>query len=319
MAGFRQVNAMSWNEARHLTDAHGEKLIDHPISCVDCHDPQTMRLRITRPAFAEGIRELKRHEGVADYDVNRDATRQEMRSYICAQCHVEYYFAPPDKQVVYPWHKGLKVEEMEAYYDEIGFSDWNHGITGTPMLKAQHPEFELWSQGVHARAGVACADCHMPYRRVGAMKVSDHHVRSPLLDVAASCQTCHRVSEQELLDRAHLIQDRTDALIKRAADALTNMIDEIAAAIRAGATDEQLVEARALHRKAQWRLDYIFSENSRGFHAPQESARILAESIDYSRQAVVSAIRVALDPAGPPREVPEAPILGVTPQDKAPK
>ncbi|HMP79734.1 MAG TPA: ammonia-forming cytochrome c nitrite reductase subunit c552, partial [Pirellulaceae bacterium] len=157
------------------------------------------------------------------------------------------------------------------------------------------------------------------YRRVGAMKVSDHHVRSPLLDVAASCQTCHRVSEQELLDRAHLIQDRTDALIKRAADALTNMIDEIAAAIRAGATDEQLVEARALHRKAQWRLDYIFSENSRGFHAPQESARILAESIDYSRQAVVSAIRVALDPAGPPREVPEAPILGVTPQDKAPK
>jgi nitrite reductase (cytochrome c-552) len=132
---------------------------------------------------------------VADYDVNRDASRQEMRTYVCAQCHVEYYFAGDEKLLTYPWHKGLLVEEIEAYYDEIGFSDWTHGITGARLLKAQHPEFEMWSQGTHGRAGVACADCHMPYRRVGAMKVSDHHVRSPLLDVAASCQTCHRISE----------------------------------------------------------------------------------------------------------------------------
>lgn len=318
MEGFRIVNAMSWNEARNMTDAHGHMLVDHPVSCVDCHDPQTMNLRITRPAFEIGIAAYKASQGMHNYNVNRDATRQEMRSYVCAQCHVEYYFAPPDTQLVYPWSKGLKVEEIEAYYDGIGFTDWTHGITGAPMLKAQHPEFELWSQGTHARAGVSCADCHMPYRRVGAMKVSDHHVRSPLLNVAASCQTCHRVPEAELLARAHTIQDRTVALIQRASDALMEMMSEITAARAAGATDAQLAEALQLHRRAQWRLDFVFSENSHGFHAPQESARILAEAIDYARQGALAAKTASLTPGGPPRETQKQPIEGVTPADEAP-
>lgn len=318
MAGFRKVNSMTWNEARNLKDVDGKPLVTHPVSCVDCHDPETMRLRVSRPGFIEGIQRLKAHQGVADYDVNRDATRHEMRTFVCAQCHVEYYFAPPDKQLTYPWHKGLKVEEIEAYYDEIGYSDWQHGVTGAGVLKAQHPEFELWSQGVHARAGVTCADCHMPYRRVGAMKVSDHHVRSPLLDVAASCQTCHRVPEQELLDRAHTIQDRTSGLIERASVALSEMIDAIAAAQAAGASEQQLGPLRKLQRQAQWRLDCAFSENSHGFHAPQETARILAESIDYSRQAVAAARAVAASPAGEPRQAEEAKVEGVTPQEKAP-
>lgn len=317
-AGFRQVNAMSWNEARHMTDDHGELLVDHPVSCVDCHDPDTMNLRVTRPAFIEGIRNYKASEGIDDYDVNRDASRHEMRSFTCAQCHVEYYFTKPDNQVVYPWHNGLLVEEQEAYYDSIEFYDWIHGITGAPMLKAQHPEFELWNQGIHARAGVSCADCHMPYRRVGAMKISDHHVRSPLLDPAASCQTCHNVPEAELLHRAHTIQDRTRSLIDRSSDALMTMIDAIVEAKEAGATDEQLDPIRQLHRKAQWRLDFVYSENSVGFHAPQESARILAESIDYSRQAVALAKEAAANPRGEPREVERKPVEGVTPDEDAP-
>ncbi|MFN4261552.1 MAG: ammonia-forming cytochrome c nitrite reductase subunit c552 [Gemmataceae bacterium] len=318
MAGFRKVNAMTWNEARHLTDDKGQPLITHPVSCVDCHDPQTMRLRVTRPAFIEGIRNYKAAQGIQDYDVNRDATRHELRTFSCAQCHVEYYFAPPDNQLVYPWHQGIRVEEIEAYFDSIDYSDWTHGITGAPMLKAQHPEFELWSQGVHARAGVACADCHMPYRRVGAMKVSDHHVRSPLLDVSASCQTCHRVPEEELRARAYLIQDRTQALIDRAAGALTDMIDGIAQAQQAGASTEQLEAMRRLHRQAQWRLDFVYSENSHGFHAPQESACILAESIDYARQATALAIAAGAPLPGTGKPTEPAPIRGVTPSDKAP-
>src|SRR5690606_26864001 len=139
------------------------------------------------------------------------------------QCHVEYYFAGPSSRLTYPWARGLLADSILAYYEANGHSDWTHALTGAPLLKAQHPEFELWRQGVHARAGVACADCHMPYRRVGAMKVSDHHVRSPLLDVAASCQTCHRVPEAELLARAHTIQDRTQALIDRASGAVVEM------------------------------------------------------------------------------------------------
>ena len=140
-----------------------------------------------------------------------------MRSYVCGQCHVEYYFKGPGKIVTYPWANGLKVEEIEAYYDKEGFTDWVHAETGTKVLKAQHPEFEVWNQGVHARAGVACADCHMPYERVGALKVSDHWVRSPLLNINRACQPCHAVPEKELEARVLTIQDRHHALLQRAA------------------------------------------------------------------------------------------------------
>ncbi len=136
--------------------------------------------------------------GEGEYDANRMATRQEMRSFVCGQCHVEYYFKGEGKLVTYPWDNGLQVEQIEAYYNEVGHKDWTHKTSGANVLKAQHPEFEMWSQGIHARSGVACADCHMPYKREGAIKVSDHHIRSPLLNVAAACQTCHNFPEDEM-------------------------------------------------------------------------------------------------------------------------
>ncbi len=207
-----------------------------------------------------------------------------MRSFVCGQCHVEYYFRGEGKVVTYPWANGLTVDEIEAYYEKEGFTDWIHAETGAKMLKAQHPEFEVWNQGIHARAGVACADCHMPFERVGALKVSDHWVRSPLLNVSRACQTCHPVAEAELQGRVLAIQDRHHALLQRAARATTDMLDAIVAARKAGVTDAGLTAAAALHRKAQWRLDFVAAENSMGFHAPQELARILAETIDYARQ-----------------------------------
>lgn len=316
MAGFRKVNAMPWSEARRLQDAQGNPLIEHPAACVDCHHPETMQVRATRPAFLVGIAAYQRSLGREDYDVNRDASRQEMRSYVCAQCHVEYYFKGEGKEVTFPWSKGLKVEEIEAYYDEEEYSDWRHGITGAGVLKAQHPEFEVWSQGTHARAGVSCSDCHMPYVRTGASKVSDHHVRSPLLNIAHACQTCHRVSEDELRARAHVIQDRTLALIDRAAVALDEMLDTLAATKQAGISERALEPAYALQRRAQWRLDFAFSENSHGFHAGQEIARILAESIDYSRQARQVALSARATPA--PEPPPAPPVIGVTPREEAP-
>ncbi len=316
MEGFKKLSAMPWAEARHVKDDHGHPLINHPASCVDCHDPKTMALRVTRPAFKIGIATYKAHQGVKDYDVNRDATRQEMRTFACAQCHVEYYFAPGTKLVTYPWAEGIKVEEIEAYYDRLGYSDWTHGVTGGGMLKAQHPEFELWSQGTHARAGVSCADCHMPYKREGAMKVSDHHVRSPLLNIARSCQVCHNVPEEELLARAHNIQDKTRALVDRSSAALVAAIESIEAARKTGASDDDLVAAIALQRRAQWRLDFVYSENSVGFHAPQESARILAEAIDFARQGEIAARTVA--PSLDRQPLPPPDVQGVTPAEQAP-
>jgi nitrite reductase (cytochrome c-552) len=312
-AGFVKACAMPYQQAHDLTDASGKKLITHPVSCVDCHDPQTLQLRITRPAFLQGIhvlaessadlphltsivqwrkdRQSGRIPADARYDPNERATRQEMRSFVCGQCHVEYYFQGDGKLVTYPWHKGLRAEDLESYYEEVGFRDWTHAETKARVLKAQHPEFELWNQGIHARSGVACADCHMPYRREGAVKISDHQVRSPMLQVNRSCQVCHRYAEDELRARVDTIQQRTMALVDRAENALVQMFDSLKEAEAKGVDGPRLQRARELHRQAQWRVDFVLSENSRGFHAPQEVARLLAEAIDFARQAQLEVSR----------------------------
>jgi nitrite reductase (cytochrome c-552) len=315
MKGFEVVCKMPLADARHL--------VTHPVSCIDCHDPGTMQLRVTRPAFLTGIAALangseptphlpsvgrwRKGDRKKPFDPNADATRQEMRALVCGQCHVEYYFQKDTKLVTYPWDNGLKADQIEAHYEKIGFTDWTHATAGTPLLKAQHPEFEMWSQGVHARSGVACADCHMPYVREGAVKVSDHNVRSPMLQVNRACQTCHRFPEEELAARVDAIQTRTRGLLDRSEQACVDLIGAIAEAKKRGATDEQLAEARKLHRAAQWRADFVQSENSRGFHAPQEAARVLAESIDLARQGQLKAVtagpkamtlRQRLDPFG---------------------
>jgi nitrite reductase (cytochrome c-552) len=278
--GFEAMNHMPYAEARtHVT---------YPVACIDCHDPDTMQLRVTRPGFIEGIRALRAAQGVKDYDVNAMATRQEMRAFVCGQCHVEYYFKGPEKRLVYPWAKGIKVDEILAYYDEVDQTDWVHAETGAKVLKAQHPEFEMWNQGIHARSGVACADCHMPYMREGALKISDHHVRSPLLNINRACQTCHKWPEAELRDRVETIQDRTYHLRNLAMDALVDLIGDLKAARSSGASDADLAPARKRQREAQFLLDFVEAENSTGFHAPQESARILGESIDRSRRGQVA-------------------------------
>jgi nitrite reductase (cytochrome c-552) len=290
--GFELINAMPYADAA--------KLVKHPITCNDCHDPDNMQLRITRPGFLTGIAVLAasqdpvlhlpsierwRADGrKGTYDPNALATRQEMRSFVCGQCHVEYHFAGKEKLLTYPWKNGLKVEQIEAYYNEVGWKDWTHKDSGAPALKAQHPEFEMWSQGVHSRSGVACADCHMPYERVGSVKVSDHHVRSPLLNINNACQNCHKFSEAEIKARVETTQKRTSDQMNRAEDAVVALISDIQKAQAAGVAADKIKAAQDFQRQAQWRLDFVAAENSMGFHAPQESMRILGEAIDYARQ-----------------------------------
>lgn len=253
-------------------------------SCHDCHDPKTMNLRITRPALINAMQ-------ARGIDVTQ-ATRQEMRTYVCAQCHVEYYFLGDNKILTFPWSQGYTIDDIQAHYDKYGFKDWTHQETGAPMIKIQHPEFELFTTSIHYRSGVSCADCHMPYIREGAVKISDHWLRSPLTNINKACQTCHRQTEQELIDRVALIQDRTAELLRRTEAALVAAIDAIVAAQQAGASDADLARARQLHREAQMRWDFVFSENSTGFHSPQEAARVLATAIDLAHQAQLEAERV---------------------------
>ena len=275
--GFEVLNPMPYFEAVEYAN------VQHPVTCIDCHDPTSMELRVTRPGFIEGIRALKASQGVENYDVNEQATRQEMRTFVCGQCHVEYYFKGPEKRLTYPWQRGLSVDSIFAVYEENGHRDWTHARTGAPALKAQHPEFELYNQGVHARSGVGCADCHMPYQRTGAQKISDHHVRSPLLMINEACQTCHKVSEEALRDRVFHIQDRTFETRNIAIDALMDLIEGIEQARAADSADPRVALAQRYQRAAQFFADFIEAENSMGFHAGQEAVRILGNSINYSR------------------------------------
>ena len=369
--GLQAVSDMTyWDAHQALAQSSPDKKV-HPVSCVDCHDSKTMELRVTRPGFIAGIAKLaasdaavphlpsidrwRRGDKKRAYDPNTDGTRQEMRSYVCGQCHVEYYCGK-GMTLFFPWNEGLKVEQMEHYYDGLQvkgqrFKDWTHAETGMDVLKAQHPEFELWSQGIHARSGVACADCHMPYVREGSVKISEHWVRSPLLQVSRSCAVCHPYADEELKARVLTIQDRHYALLNRAGTVAAEMLDAIVAVRkphdeknRAAAEakareklgpsadpqklqaetkanllaawraevekDPRLKELGDLQRAAQWRLDFIAAENSMGFHAPQEMARILGESIDLSRQAQVKAVALAggkLPPHLPAEPVPAPP------------
>ncbi len=309
IAGFEKTYAMSYQETNAMLHDMGH---GYAVSCVDCHDPDSMTIRVTRPGFIQGIEALaagdapvphlpsigrwRKGSRAKPYDPNTQATRTEMRSYVCGQCHVEYYCSNKFK-LTFPWANGLTVENAESVWNSTTFEngerfyDYKHKETGAPLLKAQHPEFELWSQGIHARSGVACSDCHMPYMRDGATKVSDHWVRSPLLNVSRACQTCHHFSEEEIKARVDVIQTKNFELLQNGGNAVVDLIDGILEARKEGATDEQLAMALEFQRKAQWRLDYIAAENSMGFHAPQEAARILGGAADLARQGQVAALR----------------------------
>lgn len=249
----------------------------NPIGCADCHDPVTMNLTITRPALIEAFNRQGK-------DITK-ATPQEMRSLVCAQCHVEYYFKPDGKYLTFPWDKGSTVEDMEKYYDEIEFSDWTHALSKTPMLKAQHPDYELFMQGPHAQRGLSCADCHMPYQAEGGIKYSNHQVMSPLKNVNNTCQTCHKDSEDALRQYVYEYQDKAFEIRDRIEPELAKAHIMAKAAWDNGATPEEMKQALQLIRQAQWRWDFAAASHGGSFHAPVETQRILAHSLDKTLSA----------------------------------
>ena len=263
------------------------------VGCSDCHDATTMDLRPARPAIYEAFA----RRGL---DVKKQ-THQEMRSLVCAQCHVEYYFIKPDdpknpgkaNYLMFPHDKGLTLEAAEEYYDSIGFYDYIHAISKTPILKAQHPGYEMSKQGIHGQRGVSCADCHMPYMQEGGVKFSDHHIMSPLAHIDRTCQTCHRQDAETLRQNVYERQDKCTEIRNRAEKELARAHFETKFIIDKGATDAELKPIHDLLRKSQWRWDYSIASHGATFHAPQEVIRLLAASIDYSKEARIIIARVA--------------------------
>ena len=246
------------------------------VGCADCHDPATMNLTITRPALIEAYQ--RRGQDIAK------ATPQEMRSLVCAQCHVEYYWNA-EKYLTFPWDKGMTLEDMEAYYDEIGHKDWVHALSKAPMLKAQHPDYELLLYGTHGQRGLSCADCHMPYIAEGGVKYSDHHLMSPLKNVAATCQTCHRDSEANLKAYVYERQSKALEIRDRLETELAKAHIMAKAAWDGGATEEEMAPVLKLIRQSGWRWDYGVASHGGSFHAPIETQRILAHGLDKALSA----------------------------------
>jgi nitrite reductase (cytochrome c-552) len=250
--------------------------IVNPINCASCHDAEDMSLKIALPALAEAFDRLGK-------DVN-NATHQEMRNLACAQCHVEYYFGE-DNYLIFPWDEGMTAEEMAEYYDQRQFADWIHPLSKTPMIKAQHPDYEVFTTGIHYERGVSCSDCHMPFKTEGAMKFTDHQIQSPLSDVSASCQTCHRESEADLVQNVYDRQDMVYNLRDKLADLLVITHLEAEFAWNQGATEDQMREALHKIRHAQWRWDYAAATHGGAFHAPLELVRTLGDGLDLAHEA----------------------------------
>lgn len=263
---------------RPFNELGGE--IANPIGCQDCHDPGTMNLRITRPALVEAFERQGK-------DITK-STHQEMRSLVCAQCHVEYHFkGKEEKYLTFPWDKGITVETIEEYYDSVKHVDFVHQLSKTPILKAQHPDYELFKMGVHSERGISCADCHMPYKSSGGIKFTDHHIQSPLNNISNACQVCHREPEIGLLKNVVDRQDKVMELSKIASNSIFKAHIEAKIAWDNGATEEQMKPVLELIRKAQWRWDFVAASHGASFHAPLECARILGTSIEKSEQARV--------------------------------
>jgi nitrite reductase (cytochrome c-552) len=273
--------------------------IENPIGCLDCHDPETMDIRVSRPA----LRDAFARRG-ADID---EADHQQMRSLVCAQCHVEYYFANDPGEnaagaprfaekgtyLVFPWQEGTTAEDMIRYFeDRPEFHDWVHPISGTRMVKMQHPDWEVYRTGIHAYRDVSCADCHMPYRTEGGVKFTNHHVQSPLLDVASSCGVCHRWSEAEIIERVESTQKKHHAIEIKAEDAIVRAHFDVAACMEAGAPDRELAPLREDLWRAQLMWDYVSAHNGMGFHSPQECVRTLANAIDLAQRVRIGATRI---------------------------
>ncbi|MFA7418709.1 MAG: ammonia-forming cytochrome c nitrite reductase [Melioribacteraceae bacterium] len=251
--------------------------IVNPIGCQDCHDPKSMDLRITRPALIEALQ--RQGKDIKNFSHN------EMRSLVCAQCHVEYYFKGEGKYLTFPWDKGFTVEQMEQYYDEANFKDWEHSLSKAPMLKAQHPDYELFSMGVHADRGVSCADCHMSYKTEGGVKFTDHHIQSPLNNIENSCQVCHREKAEKLVQNVYDRQDKVKELLKLTEKALASAHLEAKIAWDNKATQDEMAKVLKLLRQSQWRWDWVAASNGVGFHAPVEALRVLGTAVQKAEEA----------------------------------
>ncbi|MFA5537072.1 MAG: ammonia-forming cytochrome c nitrite reductase subunit c552 [Bacillota bacterium] len=291
---YDEVHAKLPEEAKELGPA-----------CIDCHNTEDAGLRLNRWTLEEGLTRIGK-------DPNK-LTTQELRTLTCAQCHVTYAIPKDENKksidLLFPWEGGsfgnITIEDIEKTIKDNGLYEWTNKLIDMPLGHVRHPEFELFSnQSTHWSAGLACADCHLPYQRVGSVKISSHNLASPLKTGLEPCLQCHKQTEEELKERIFFIQDRTNHLLTKAGNGAAQAVKAIEMAMKTAGTDQDLIaEAKEFFEKAYYRVVFVSAENSMGFHNPPEAMRVLADGLDYAYQAELKA-REALLKAGvtPPDE-----------------
>ncbi len=274
------------------------------VTCIDCHDNETMAIKLSRPALTDALEDIGfDHEG---------ATRQEMRTLACAQCHVTYVLQRDEEmkpvELIFPWEGSnegaITIENIiDVIKDEPSYYEWKQGVTGFKLAFIRHPEYEFFTAGsVHANAGLSCADCHMPYTRVGSAKVSDHDVTSPLKNEMEACRQCHPSSIEDLKEQVVAIQERTLSMTNRAGYATAvsaKLFETTHKAKEAGRQVDQALydQAKEFYLQAFYRTNYLGAENSLGFHNPSEAGRIAGDAIAMATQCQ-ALLRQALTEAG---------------------
>lgn len=249
------------------------------LNCYDCHRNQPGTIHITRNHFSKGLEHTDKH-----LDGSLSPNNQ-----VCAQCHVEYYQEPENKEVVLPWHKGIETDDMLDYYEMIEFSDWEHPSTGAGLLKAQHPELETYLGSAHDKAGYTCTDCHMP-EILGEDNLKSHHWTSPLKSekgMEATCMTCHNGDAESITNWVEGIQEAVYIKTNEVSDELFEFIERLSQAFSDKAIEgEDLLTLQDIHRRAQFKWDFVFVENGEGFHNSQKAHNNLDEARELVREGI---------------------------------
>ncbi len=259
-------------------------------SCIDCHKPKDASLHIRR-----GFTLMKALQTMGVDTEN--IPHQHMRSLVCAQCHVTYV-VPRDNDMkptglFFPWKDSklgnISIENIiKVLRSDPAYREWKQALTGFKLAYIRHPEYEFFSNNsVHWNAGVACADCHMPYKKVGGFKVSEHRIMSPLKNDMRACLQCHAETPEWLKQQVIAIQDRTMSMLLRAGyqTAVAAKLFEVAtkAAEQGKNIDQNLYnKAMELYQEAIYRVIFIGAENSIGFHNPTEAGRVLGDALGYA-------------------------------------
>ena len=249
--------------------------VNESVSCYNCHANTPGELVVTHTYLADAMGD--------DFAALNPETAS------CAQCHVEYYFAPETKAVTLPYSnmETMHPDSILAFFEEMNFADYTNPRTGVKQIKVQHPEFETYmgKGSVHAKQ-FSCADCHMEKATNAAGEAyTSHYWVSPLASdsIKASCAACHPDLEGFVKGIQTKAEERTVAIGNKLED-LTNKLADAVASEKY--TEDELNAIRALNRKGQFYWDFVFVENSEGAH----NSRLTAECLDKAEAFINEAL-----------------------------